>query len=564
MKLLLVLILILSVQTVFAQNVQWTSVIQAGHKCTSIETDADNTVYSAGEFYSKIPVTAVFNDSAFSNAAETNAYVAKTDNEMNILWLKVIESSWTAADPVVGVDSDKNVIVALTWYDDLRFDSVVILDDKHDRHGLIVKFDSIGNLLWYNLIKTTDFVLINDISVDEGNNIWITGCFNGEMTVESADSVNVNLSEEGQRTGFLAKYAPSGNLIVAKSIENQSSLSIEAIAVDAQSNVFLTGWFAGEANWGNYPASAYHTDVFLVCYNSAMELEWFRQMGVQQNSSILESGQSLAFDQKQENIYVTGNVRDNADFGGGTITVNDKNIFLAKYSVGGQLKWVKTMGSWSGAASYVETGIDVVTDKIDNVFLLGDYMWQATIGDTIISIPHDNNEAWTIFIAKFDANGDLFWVQQPGSKCPRERKYMLVCDSQHLIYTGGVIQSGSLFGDIPYMKTEDMEIGGFIATLKDNERPTSVQKLTFDDELKLVVSPNPFSSSFIAELATPEGGLLEIQLSNNQGAVVYKQQVMVSPGSTVNINPGDIPAGTYITSFVLGKKIIRGKLVKVK
>ena len=88
--------------------------------------------------------------------------------------------------------------------------------------------------------------------------------------------------------------------------------------------------------------------------------------------------------------------------------------------------------------------------------------------------------------------------------------------------------------------------------------------LTFDDELKLAVSPNPFSSSFIAELATPEGGLLAIQLSNNQGAVVYKQQVMVSPGSTVNINPGDIPAGTYITSFVLGKKIIRGKLVKVK
>jgi hypothetical protein len=295
-----------------------------------------------------------------------------------------------------------------------------------------------------------------------------------------------------------------------------------------------------------------------------MELEWFRQMGAQQNSSILESGKSLAFDQKHENIYVTGNVRDNADFGGGTITVNDKNIFLAKYSVGGQLKWVKTMGSWSGVASYVETGLDVVTDKNDNVFLLGDYMWQAVIGDTIISIPHDNNEAWTIFIAKFDANGDLFWVQQPGSKCPRERKYTLACDSQHFIYTGGVIQSGSLFGNIPYMKTEDMEIGGFIATLKDNERPTSVQKLTFDDELKLVVSPNPFSSSFIAELATPEGGLLEIQLSNNQGAVVYKQQVMVSPGSTVNINPGDIPAGTYITSFVLGKKIIRGKLVKVK
>jgi hypothetical protein len=564
MKLSLVLILVFSVQTVFPQNVQWTSVIQAGHTCTSIETDDDNNVYSAGEFYSKIPATAVFNDSVFRNTAETNAYIAKTDDEMNILWLKVIESSWATADPVVGVDRDKNVIVALAWYDDLRFDSVVILDDKHDRHGLIVKFDSIGNLLWYNLIKTTDFVFINDISVDAEDNIWITGCFNGGMTVESADSVNVNLFKGGQRTGFVVKYAPSGNLAMAKSIESQSSLSIESIAVDTHSNIFLTGWFAGEANWGNYPASAYHTDVFLVCYNSAMELEWFRQMGAEQNSSILESGRSLAFDQKQENIYVTGSVRGNADFGGGTITVNDKNIFLAKYSVGGQLKWAKTMGSWSGVASYVETGIDVVADKNDNVFLLGDYMWQATIGDTIISIPHDNNEAWTIFIARFDANGGLSWVQQPGSKCPRERKYMLACNSQHLIYTGGVIQSGSLFGDIPYMKTEDMEIGGFIATLKDNEQATSVQELTFDDELKLVVSPNPFSSSFIAELVTPEGGLFEIQLSNNQGVVVYNQQVMVSPGSTVTVNSGDIPAGTYITSFVLGKKSFRRKLIKVK
>lgn len=134
------------------------------------------------------------------------------------------------------------------------------------------------------------------------------------------------------------------------------------------------------------------------------------------------SGRSL-FTDNYNNVYVSGGFQGIMDI---DFSASEKNIqststsvdiFLSKYDNNGNYIWSVPMGT-SGTSTYAEKGESVFVDEQQNVYVAGTYQFPFDIdpgsgvymlNDPVAGCCDDN-----IFIAKFNANGQLIWAKGMG------------------------------------------------------------------------------------------------------------------------------------------------------
>jgi hypothetical protein len=140
---------------------------------------------------------------------------------------------------------------------------------------------------------------------------------------------------------------------------------------------------------------------------SAQGFVWTKQVGM----SGTANGLKVAIN-ALNHIYITGGFQETANFGLTNVTsVGAHDIFVAKFESSGDLVWVKQAG---GAGEDVGTGIAV--DSGGNTYVIGAFQGTATFDQTnltavgTVSIGVVNN----VFIAKYDAEGNLIWVRRSG------------------------------------------------------------------------------------------------------------------------------------------------------
>lgn len=120
-----------------------------------------------------------------------------------------------------------------------------------------------------------------------------------------------------------------------------------------------------------------------------------------------DSGEEIAID-AAGNVYVVGNIAATAKFGSITKQVEGENsCFVTKYNRSGVLEWVQTIG---GVESAGATGIAV--DSKNNVYVLGRFNGLTRFGN-ITKTSVGGTES---FLAKFDTNGNILWVQTIAGK----------------------------------------------------------------------------------------------------------------------------------------------------
>jgi hypothetical protein len=101
-----------------------------------------------------------------------------------------------------------------------------------------------------NSVPLGGLVHTRAVAIDGSGNIYITGYF--EFTADFNPGPGVaNLTSIGSYNPdiFLAKYDASGNYIYAKSVSGPGTDRAYSLAVDASSNVYITGLFNGTANF---------------------------------------------------------------------------------------------------------------------------------------------------------------------------------------------------------------------------------------------------------------------------------------------------------------------------
>jgi hypothetical protein len=146
------------------------------------------------------------------------------------------------------------------------------------------------------------------------------------------------------------------------------------IANDGSGNVYLAGGFGGAVTVD--PASgpltsAGGTDVLLASFTSAGVPRWSRRFGGAGD----DAGRAVALD-GNGNVYLTGEFRDTADFGGGPLTsAGETDVFVASFTSAGSPRWSRRFG---GVKS--DRGRSLALDYSAGVYLAGEFAGTVDFG----------------------------------------------------------------------------------------------------------------------------------------------------------------------------------------
>jgi hypothetical protein len=286
------------------------------------------------------------------------------------------------------------------------------------------------------------------IAVDEDGNSYLTGFFESSATFGHGASA-ISLTSIGHRDMFLAKYDNSGNLIWVKQAGGPSAtLNGNDVTVDGSGNSYVTGSLQGAASFGEGGNAITLTgvgaaDTFVAKYDSGGNLVWAKQT-LNTHFFRFDDSLGIAVDEA-ENSYVTGFFWGSTTFGEGThaITLTNINlatIFLAKYDGNGNLAWVKQAGGEFG-----DGGNGVAVDGAGNSFVAGQFVGPATFGEGANSIIL-NAVGVSIFVARYDTNGNLVWAKQV-SGSPTRSGNGITLDGTGNSYVTGSFQGTATFGE---------------------------------------------------------------------------------------------------------------------
>lgn len=268
----------------------------------------------------------------------------------------------------------------------------------------IVKYDAAGNVLWAKSAEGLSAEASQSITTDTAGNIFVTGSFFSTITFDT-----ISLTTSGNRDIFIAKYDAAGNVLWAKRAGGSAADYSWSIDADISGNVLLTGRFVGQTiTFGtttltNADNSGSTEDAFVVKYDAQGNLLWAERIGG--NSS--DEGQSITTD-TSGNVIVTG-YYTSPEIIFGTDTFHNMgfyDVFIAKYNSSGGLLWAKSEGGNS-----TEQSRSITTDVSGNVVLTGFFQTDTLHWGSFDLV---NIGAHNIFIAKYDAAGNLIWAKREG------------------------------------------------------------------------------------------------------------------------------------------------------
>lgn len=240
---------------------------------------------------------------------------------------------------------------------------------------------------------------------DQGNSV-ITGLFHGTAFFGSS-SVIANGTEEDM---FVAKYDNTGNLLWVQSGGGPDSDCGNAVTMDDNGNVIVTGQFKETAVFGSLSLTSMpdslgqpSIDVFVAKYNSSGTLLWLQQGA----APCTDRGMDLVTD-PSGNIYVTGQYSDTIIFDQVHNNNSYNSIFLIKFDASGQEQWFRRIGGGQYSVSY-----GIASDN-SALYITGDFAGNLTFSSSA-NVTIQGNYYQNIFVCKYGYNGDCLWAKSKGS-----------------------------------------------------------------------------------------------------------------------------------------------------
>lgn len=291
--------------------------------------------------------------------------------------------------------------------------------------------------LWVKQAGGSDWDISNSIACDQNNNIYVTGFFSGNAMFS-----DTMLISYGDTDIFIAKYDSIGNLIWVKKAGGSLEDVGNSITSDGDNNVYITGYFEGNANFGDTSLSSERAVIFLAKYDETGKCIWVKQPG----GGVTSYTNYVASD-SEGNMYIAADFGGNAIFEDTVFTVEYlNNIFIAKYDINGNYLWVKYIKG-------LLPNNPITIDQENNIYLTVRYEGTITIGDTLITTLE-----WGSFcIAKIDKDGNFLWVVDPGL-CFAKESYSITTDKKNNIYVTGCFDGNATFDDTTVTSNGEWDI----------------------------------------------------------------------------------------------------------
>lgn len=286
--------------------------------------------------------------------------------------------------------------------------------------------------LWANNAGESNDDYGQSVCMDASGNVYVTGFF-------SSDSItfgSFTLGNSGNKEVFVVKYDANGNALWAKSANGSNEDRAYGICVDANGNVFITGFYSSSTiTFDTYALSSPGIDnIFLVKYDAAGNVLWARSAG----GSSYDIGYGVITD-PSGNAYITGGFQSSAAvFGSDTIgSFGSYDIFLAKYDANGNELWVRGTGG-----SGVDVSKGVSTDASGNAIITGSFS-SGSIYFESTTLTLSGSSYTDMFVAEYDAWGNALWAKNAVGNS-YDYGYSVCTDASDNVFVTGYFRSATL------------------------------------------------------------------------------------------------------------------------
>lgn len=385
---------------------------------TGIAVDGANNVITTGEYSNHYAVDSTDFDPGpgIYNLGEGGAFVSKLDGTGNFIWAKpfgwnnsvssvcggsacIYDEDYTVSFRAVALDASGNVYTTGSFVLTNDFDpgpGTFNLTSLGSRDAVVCKLNASGSFVWAKQFGGSGATVEGeDIAVDATGNVHTTGSFMGKVDFNPGSST-ANLTSanpQGIPDIFISKLTSAGNYTWAKSVGGSGNDLGASIALDAQSNVYYTGYFNGRVDFdpgsAKYNLTASGNDCFISKLTAAGAFSWARQIG----GSGDDRGNAVTID-GSNNVLTAGSFSNTVDFDPNTGIYN-------MISAGGIDGFIQKMNQ-SGGAVRPQDGPDIARAMNASVFP------NPTSGIIHVQFDHDIDNGR---IQLFNLNGQLLLEQ---------------------------------------------------------------------------------------------------------------------------------------------------------
>lgn len=440
------------------------------------------------------------------------AFIVKHDiTTGNVNWVKHDMKGITTHSLSIVTDHSGNLYVACQFYDTAFIDSYV-LPSKGGYDILVMKLDSLGNVVWAKSAGGTAADNAESIAIDSSGNIYVTGGTKSGTIFFEMDSIQNNSTD----ISYLTKYeGNSGNVIWAKGIMANPPITINtqvrscSMTFDQNNNLFITGDYK-KAN-----AISCNGDTVNAPGNSGYFLAKLDTLG---HIGWLKAHKNLTYTHvmpdRNGNLYLSGMFSTSDTFNSIPLApYGIADVFIASYDTAGNEGWIVSGGI--PATALIENGL--LVDDSAKIYLMTGYYGPDTslhfhFGSNVYDVYNPKDP---VYFIKLDSLGHT--VCSTSIRSGGDDYLAITMDKECNIYAcGDYLDSCTFDATLLYNPTGDESY--FLAKLvmPCPHVPEYVESVK--TEGKTMLYPNPAN----ARLTINSGNLVEsIVIMDVMGQSVY-------------------------------------------
>lgn len=376
--------------------------------------DQSGNVYVTGQFSNTVDFDPDTSQSIFTSMGITDIFLQKWNANGELLWAVSIGGTGFDVGYAVTSNDFGDVFIAGFFSETVDFDpgpGTFNMTSNGSTDAFVLKLDSAGSFVWAQAFGAENLDRVQAIALDQAGNVLLTGTFSATVDFDLGAGTNF-ITSNGSRDMYTMKLDPAGNYIWATRIGGLMEEFATGIAVDAENNIYRTGYFKGQLDFDpgtgtSMQQSNGQEDYFIIKQDSAGSLEWVHTFG----SGGLDAANGISLD-SLGNPIITGRFAGSVDADPGIdtslMTSVTASCFAHKLDTAGNLLWSR------GFPGYA-TGRAIASGPAGNVFLSGEFYGTVDCDpDTgqLLIYPVGGVDMYGITL---DFDGNFIWATNAGS-----------------------------------------------------------------------------------------------------------------------------------------------------
>jgi fibronectin type 3 domain-containing protein len=368
---------------------------------TSVRADSQGNLIAVGKFIGTIN----YAGTSLTAVGGYDFFIAKFTPSGTLSWVRSYGGAFDNIASSVAVDGSDNIIITGEFAGSMNVGGGTLTSGggNNGTDVFVAKYTPDGGHIWSKSFGGAYGNQANGVAVDKNNNVLVTGQYNFQ-----ADFGGGVVQSAGGQDGFVAKYSgTTGAYIWARSFGGSAYDDAEALAVDGNGDVWVSGFTTGNMDFGNgSQANGGGSDAFLAKFSGSTGTTiWAKMVGGVGN----EDGSSLSVD-GAGNGYLAGSFSQSLNLGIVTLSAPlSTAMFVAKFDASGNVAWTKAVGGQSSIGGNVSPRAAAV-DSSGNVIVTGTVTGEADFGDGQLTAGTGD-----IFVAKYSGSGTYLWSKRYGT-----------------------------------------------------------------------------------------------------------------------------------------------------